>query len=145
MTVAAEGAAMDMQKIFFLLLMVITLTGCERIALLTTPKKTASVSHSPLAELAAKNFWEILHHGEYDKISAVDKLLTAAYLENPNDPTLAAHLGFLHIWKITERGREKTIDPTIVNEIILARKYFADAVELAPRMRVFKDFWAIAC
>jgi hypothetical protein len=73
-----------------------------------------------------------LHKGEYANLPTATKLLTAAYLKNPHDPKLAAHLGFVHIWKITERGREKPIEPTIVDHIILADKYFADAVELDP-------------
>ena len=67
-------------------------------------------------------------------------MLTAAYLENPNDPRLAAHLGFMHIWKITERERLKINDPLIVNEIILAKKYFSDAVELDPTDARFQGF-----
>lgn len=109
------------------------LCGCEKITLMMTSKKKPSASHSPLAEMAEKNFWDTLHNGEYEKISYAQKLLLAAYLENPNDPNLAAHLGFLHIWKITEREREKNIEPAIVDEIILAKKYFSDAVELHPR------------
>ncbi len=35
--------------------------------------------------------------------------------------------------EITERAKLKTNDPTIVDEIILAKKYFSDAVQLNPR------------
>ena len=116
------------------LLMLITsaLIGCEKIALMTTPKKKPIPSHSPLATKAQTTFWDTLHQGQYEKIPDTTRFLTAAYLENPNDPALAAHLGFIHIWKITERQRVKTNDPTIVNEIILAKKYFADAHDLDP-------------
>lgn len=110
----------------------IMLISCERIAVITTAKKKPIASHSQLAQTAEKKFWETLHSGHYQNIPLATKLLTAAYLENPNDPKLAAHLGFIHIWKITERAREKTNDPTITNEIILAKKYFKDAVELNP-------------
>jgi hypothetical protein len=46
----------------------------------------------------------------------------AAYLENPNDPKLAAHLGFLHIWKIAERARVNDKSPLTPNEIVLSKK-----------------------
>lgn len=88
------------------------------------------MSNTPLARQAQAYFWQTLHQGRYQDIAVADKQLMAAYLENPNDPTIAAHLGFLHIWKITERGRESIIPPTIVNEIILSNKYFQDAVAL---------------
>ena len=118
----------------------ILLTSCEKMALLTTPKKQPIPSHTHLAEQAEKNFWDTLHKGQYQNLPETTKLLTAAYLQNPNDPKLAAHLGFVHIWKITERQREKTIEPTITNEIILARKFFSDAVELNPDDARFKGF-----
>lgn len=120
------------RRLLFLFLPVL-LSGCEKIALMTTPKKQPLSSQSKLAITSEQQFWETLHQGHYANIQNVTKLMTAAYLENPNDPQLAAHLGFLHIWKITERERgEEPVPPTIVNEIILARKYFADSVELAP-------------
>lgn len=129
-------------KLLFLLTSVLWLTGCEEIAVLTTPKKSANPSQSHLTTVAEKKFWDILHAGRYDEINATDKLMTAAYLENPNNPQLAAHLGFLHIWKITERERHPALadDPTIVNEIILAKRYFADAVLLAPQDARFQGF-----
>jgi len=123
-----------------LLLAVPVLAACERIALMTTPKKQAHASHSQLATNAEKSFWDILHNGQYAHIPDTQKLLLAAYLQNPNDPALAGHLGFLHIWKITERQRDNNISPTITNEIILSKKYFSDAVELDPTDARYQGF-----
>lgn len=120
---------MYIQSILVMLL-IFFLSSCEQIAVFSTPKKQSIPSHSKLASQSEEYFWKTLHQGDYKNIPSADKLLMAAYLQNPNDPNIAAHLGFLHIWKVTERGREKTIPPEIVNEIVLARKYFGDAVEL---------------
>jgi hypothetical protein len=117
-------------KLIGVSLLFLIMTACEQIAIQSTPKKQAIPSHSPLATQAQKYFWHTLHQGKYQDIAAANRLLMAAYLENPNDPQIAAHIGFLHIWKITERQREKNNSPTIVNEIILSKKYFSDAVEL---------------
>ena len=95
-----------------------SLSGCEQIAVLFTPKKQAITSQSELASKAENYFWETLHQGNYQDIPQADYLLMAAYLQNPNDPKLAAHIGLLHLWKITERQREENIPPTITNEII---------------------------
>lgn len=119
-------------KLTTLLIMAFFLVSCEKIVLMTTPAKKPILQISPLANQAEENFWTALHHGQYQNIPDVIHFLTAAYLENPYNPKLAAHLGFAHIWKITERQRLKTNDPIIVNEIILAKKYFADAFELNP-------------
>ncbi len=117
------------------------LTSCEDLAIHFTPTKKPIASHSKLAEKAEHFFWDTLHQGKYDNISTSTKLLLAAYLENPNDPLLAAHLGFLHIWKITERQRIANPPPEIVDDIILAKKYFADAVELQTNDARFLGFY----
>ncbi len=124
-----------------LIAFVFFLTACEDVALMTTPKKQPIQSTSQLAKLAETNFWYTLHAGRFDQIPDTDRLLMAAYLENPNDPQLAAHLGFLHIWKITERQRMKNIPPTITNEIILSKQYFQDAVELNPQDARYLGFY----
>ena len=123
---------MEWKKSLTGIALILSLAACDHIAVMFTPKKQAQASHTALAEKAQTQFWQTLHQGNYQGIAEADKLLTAAYLDNPNDPALAAHLGFLHIWKITERERLKTIPPEIVNEIILSHKYFSDAVELDP-------------
>lgn len=127
-------------RLFILFVTSVILFGCEKLAVFSTPRKHALISHTQLADQAENTFWTTLHNGQYQNIPTVTKLLTAAYLENPNDPTLAAHLGFTHIWKITERQRLPTNDPTIVNEIILAKKYFSDAVDLNPADARFLGF-----
>lgn len=129
-----------MRHLLIFLFLCLSLAACERFGLLTTPKKYPRTVQSALSVQAENTFWDILHRGDYNNIPNVIKLLTAAYLENPNDPKLAAHLGFTHIWKITERARDKSNPPTIVDEIILARKYFNDAVELDPRDARYQGF-----
>lgn len=109
------------------------LSACESLAVMFTPEKKPVTSHSQLAKEAENQFWNTLHQGRYDEIPRANRLLLSAYLQNPADPRLAAHLGFLNIWHLTERHREKNISPTIVNNIILSNKYFADAVQLAPQ------------
>ena len=121
-----------MRPHFIIWILIFLLTGCESIAIQSTPEKKPVASHNTLAMKAEDNFWNVLHHGYYQKIPETEYLLTAAYLKNPNDPRLAAHLGFIHIWKITERARNQEISPTITNEIILAKHYFKDATILDP-------------
>lgn len=131
-----------MNRLLLFLLIVLSISGCEQLALLTTPSKKPQESKTELARMAKSTFWQHLHHGEYDKLPESTKYLTAAYLENPNDPTLASYLGFAHIWKITERERLKTLPPTIVDEIILSKSYFSDATELDPNDPRTQGFFA---
>lgn len=117
------------------------LTACEDLAIIFTPQKKPLPSNSKLAKVAENQFWDTLHKGKYNNIANTNRLLMAAYLENPNNPQLAAHIGFLHIWQITERQRNKDISPTIVDDIILSSKYFSDAVQLAPQDARYLGFY----
>lgn len=117
---------------YLLLFLGILLISCSKFAVLMTPKKQPIASQTLTAKIAQQQFWYTLHRGEYSKIPETEKLLMAAYIENPNDPAIAAHLGFLHIWQIAERQRSPVADPRIVNHIILSTRYFSDAVELDP-------------
>lgn len=128
-------------KWIWLLLFCVLTVSCEKLAVLTTPAKEPIPSHSQLAMQAENNFWSTLHQGNYQGIAKANHLLMAAYLQNPNDPTLAAHLGFLHIWKITERQRYAKIPPEIVNEIILSNRYFKQAVQLDPADARYLGFY----
>ena len=82
-------------RLFILLISFTVLCSCEKIALVFSPRKELKASHSPLATNAENRFWETLHGGRHQDIPQSQRLLTAAYLENPNDPQLAAHIGFI--------------------------------------------------
>lgn len=130
-------------RLFYGLLgfMMFNLVACEKVALMNTPQKKPQVSRSQLSAQAERYFWRTLHEGRYQDIPKADYLLMAAYIENPYDPKLAAHLGFVHIWKITERERVKNKSPLIPNQIILSKKYFADALQLDPKNPIYQGFY----
>ena len=115
-----------------LFLLLIGLSGCEFFALSFAPGKEPLENNSELANQASKVFWETLHQGDYSNISKPMTLLKAAYLQNPYYAEIAARIGFLHAWSLTERQRLKNIPPQITDNAILARKYFEVAVRLNP-------------
>jgi hypothetical protein len=102
------------------------------VAVQLAPGKQPATARSESAKKADALFWETLHGGEYEKIPQVLVALTAAYLENPSDAVTAAHVGFMHMWRLTERARMKSPPPTITDHAVLARKYFQEAVTLDP-------------
>ena len=104
----------------------------DRIAVMTAPKKEASASRSEAASKADDLFWTTFHNGEYDRIQSTLEVLTAAYLRTPNDAKTAAHIAWLHNWRIAERARLDSPPPTITDDTILARRYFQEAVKLDP-------------
>jgi hypothetical protein len=108
------------------------LSGCGYLAVATAPSKQAATSRSEAAVNADKVFWETFHSGEYDKIQGALGVLTAAYLDTPDDAITASHVAWLHIWRIAERTRLNPLPPIITDDIVLARKYFQEAVTLNP-------------
>ena len=56
----------------------------------------------------------------------------AAYNENPNHLETVTHLGFTHIWALSERHNLDEIPPPIVDHATLALKYFGESYKLNP-------------
>src|SRR5579859_4784021 len=100
-------------------------------AMWTAPSKAPS-AQKPDAKTANAKFWDTFHGGHYDAIPEALDGLTAAYLENPGDAETAAHIGWLHTWRATERARNEKVGPTITDDVVLAHKYFGEAVALNP-------------
>ena len=109
-----------------------------------TPVKTASATRTPQALQADVLFWRTLHAGDYEHIDAALQATTAAYLADPGDALTAAHVGWLHIWRLAESGRAERRVPTITDDAILARRYFEEAVALKPDDARFQGFLASA-
>jgi hypothetical protein len=104
----------------------------SRIAVQLAPKKQAAKTRSEAALKADELFWQTFHNGEYDRIPNALEVLTAAYVQTPNDAVTAAHIAWLHNWRVSERARKGSIPATITDDIMLARRYFQEAVNLNP-------------
>ncbi len=89
-------------------------------------------------------FWQTLHHGDYAHIQAVLEAETGAHLRHPGDATTMAHVGFLHIWRISERVRQGSVAPTVTDDAVLARSYFQRAVNQVPGDARYQGFLASA-
>lgn len=133
-----------MKRHMLLAMTIAALAGCTSLAIWSAPDKTPSAERTPLALRADELFWQTLHGGEYQKIPEVLTPLKAAYLQNPNDAVTAAHIGWMHIWRLAERARlaSGTPDPGITDHAVLARKYFEEAVRLNPREARYLGFYA---
>ncbi len=104
-------------------------TGCRSVAVWSAPTKTATTpaERRPSALEADELMWRALHGGQYDRIPDVLTALTAAYLENPRDPVTAGHVGFMHVWRLSERARQDAVPPTVTDDAVLSRKYFEES------------------
>lgn len=122
----------------------LTLQACGYITEHTSPAKQPSASRSPAALEADKLFWTTFHSGNYAQIQAALEPLTAAYLADPGDAVTAAHVAWLHIWRLSERARLTPTPPTIADDAFVARNYFQEAVSLQPREARYLGFLASA-
>ena len=117
--------------------------GCGALAVWSASEKAPSAQRTPAAARADELFWRTLHTGAYERIPDALVALKAAYLADPNDATTAAHIGFLHIWRLSERARLGTgVGPGITDDAVLARKYFEEAVRLHPGEARYLGFYA---
>jgi hypothetical protein len=120
----------------------LVLANTDRIAVQLAPKKQAAQSRSETATKADELFWQTFHNGEYEKIPRVLEVLTAAYLATPSDAVTAAHIAWLHNWRIAERARMDAVPVTITDDTMLARRYFQEAVKLDPSDARYLGFLA---
>lgn len=118
---------------------ILGIVGCAEVAEWMTEKKIAHASNSQLAIHAKHFFWHTLHRNQKQDLNTAENLLIRAYLQNTSDPILAAYIGFIHIWKLTERDYSKP-DPLVVNEIHLAQDYFTKAHELDTKNPIYQGF-----
>ena len=116
--------------------------GCASVAVWSAPEKEPLAATSEQARQANVQFWNALHGGHYDEIERVLEQLTAAYLANPRDGQTAAHIGFLHTWRVSEHARLASPRATITDDLVLARTYFAEATLLVPGDARFQGFLA---
>jgi hypothetical protein len=98
----------------------------------SAPVKHEVATRSAAAIAADSVFWRTFHGAQYDSIQPAIEALTQAYLATPNDALTAGHLGWLHIWRISEHSRLEKTPASITEDMALARRFFEDAVRLDP-------------
>jgi hypothetical protein len=101
-------------------------------------------ARQPAALQADELFWQTFHSGDYAHIQPALEAATGAYLQNPSDAVSAAHVGWLHMWRVAESSRLEQRPASITDDIVLARKYFQKAVALAPEDARYRGFLASA-
>ena len=62
--------------------------------------------------------------------------------KNPGDPQVAATIGFLHAWRVTERARVDQLSPSITDDLTMAARYFESAHLLEPSNPIHHGFYA---
>lgn len=108
------------------------LCSCGIIVTTFTNKKKYEFVETDVSKIANKYFWDNYHLGNYDSIPKIIDKLNLALQENPKDLISTTHLGFVHIWALSERQRLEEPNPSITEHIILSKKYFKEANLMNP-------------
>jgi hypothetical protein len=114
----------------------------NRIAVQLAPHKQAAKTRSEAALKADELFWQTFHNADYEKIPIALEAVTAAYVQTPNDAVTAAHVAWLHIWRLSEQARMASVPATITDDMMLSRRYFQEAVKLDPSEARYLGFLA---
>lgn len=122
----------------------VTWTCWSRIAVALAPAKSAVRSRSAAALAADDLFWRTFHSAKYEGIQSTLEVLTAAYLQTPGDAVTASHIAWLHFWRVAERKRLPNAPATITDDVLLARRYFEESVNLNPHDPRTQGFLASA-
>ena len=117
-------------KKLVVLALVFCAIGCADLVVSSAEKKKATFEQTSLAKEANDYFWDHFHAGDYDSIPIVTAKLSQALSENPTDLRTTAHLGFVHIWALSERQRLEHPNPLIVDNLYVARRFFEEAYNM---------------
>lgn len=115
-------------------ILVLSTLGCSvRIKTVNQRKNPTNMNvHTELSTHANNYFWECFHNGDYSKIDSLIYYLSASYNENPNHLETVSHLGFVHMWALSERQKLDVVPPTITEHGTLALKYYGESHRLNP-------------
>lgn len=100
------------------------LCSCSYVATTLTKPKSYDLSQTDISKSANRIFWDNFHLGNYDSISAIIDKLNNALQQQPNDLITTTHLGFVHIWSLSEIQRLNEPHPGIREHIFLSKTYF---------------------
>lgn len=109
---------------------ILGMISCADFAVRSAKKKPAGTEPGDYVRAANAFFWKRFHAGDYDSIPVIIDSLNLALSHEPDDLRSTAHLGFVHIWALSERQNRKNPDPAIIEQVFLARRYFQEAVTM---------------
>ena len=121
-----------MKKLFIVFLILSIVYGCSLIGQMSAQTENYATDSGAYAKEANDYFWTNYHQGNYDSIPIIIDKLSLAIAANPNDIISTTHLGFVHVWALSERQRLLIPKADIAEHIILSRKYFEVANMMNP-------------
>ncbi|CAM1367659.1 conserved hypothetical protein [Tenacibaculum litopenaei] len=117
---------------YFILLLALLSCKGTRHASINSLRKEGEIKNKNLPRQANAYFWKYFHAGNYKRIDTIISLLNRAHREFPNDIETINHLGFTHIWALSERARLEKIPVSIKQHAEKALNYFKLSYAINP-------------
>ena len=89
-----------------------------------------------------KYFWDQFHNGNIENVDRIINKLEQQYKKDTNDLIANAHLGFVHIWVLSEWRRIPNVTAKITDHAAISYKYFTKAYQLNPNDKRILGFLA---
>jgi len=89
-----------------------------------------------------KYFWEQFHNGNIINVDSIINKLEQQYKKDTTDLIANAHLGFAHIWALSEWQRIPNVTAKVTDHAALSYKYFTKAYQLNPNDKRILGFLA---
>jgi len=128
-----------MKKTIVVLTLLIVIISC---ATLKVNKPNFDQVYSNINNEETKYFWEQFHDGNVKNVDSIITKLEDLYKKDTINPVVNAHLGFAHIWALSEWQRIPNVGPNITNHANLSYKYFTKAYQLNPNDKRILGFLA---
>jgi len=93
------------------------------------------------SQTADERFWSALHGADYAAYPQALAAQEAALAKSPEDPLQNAHLGWLHIWHLSEAEAFGVSPKEMSADLLDAKRYFRRAVELDPAEARYLGFY----
>jgi hypothetical protein len=113
------------------------LTGVDCAVAATGPTMAPTES----SQTADERFWSVLHGADYAAYPQALAAVEAALAESPEDPLQNAHLGWLHIWHLSEAASFGASPQEMSADLEFATRYFGHATELDPTEARYLGFY----
>ncbi len=128
-----------MRKSIVFLTLIIFIASC---AALNTNKKNLENVYSNLDNEENVYFWKQFHEGNLDNVDSIINKLEVQYKKDTTNFVVNAHLGFAHIWALSEWQRIPNVGSNVTDHAYLSYKYFTKAYEINPNDKRILGFLA---
>ncbi len=130
---------MIMKKSRIILTLLIFAISC---ATLKISKPSFDDVYSKIENEDNKYFWEQFHSGNIENVDSIINKLELQYKKDTTDLIANAHLGFAHIWALSEWQRIPNVTAKVTDHAALSYKYFAKAYQINPNDKRILGFLA---